>query len=345
MSVEDNKPIIGITMGDYNGIGTEVILKALANKRILKVCTPVIYGSMSIISKYRKILGLESWYINQVNRITQISFKKTNLVHCTRQKNPEIVPGKVSQQAGKFALESIEAATKDLQQGLIDAIVTGPINKNAIQSPDFDFPGHTEYFTKTANINESLMMMVSPSMKVAVFTGHVALSEVSKHITRDKIFSKVNLLLNTLKQDFNIQKPKIAVLGLNPHAGEEGMLGSEEQQIIKPAIIEIKKKGSLVFGPYPADGFFGTHDYKKFDAVLAMYHDQGLIPFKTLAFENGVNYTCGLPFVRTSPDHGTAYKIAGKNVADENSFREALFVACDIVKNRKLQKKEEVRDS
>lgn len=337
MSAEDNKPIIGITMGDYNGVGTEVILKALANKRILKICTPVIYGSMAVISKYRKILKLDNWYINQVNRVTQISFKKTNLVHCTKQKNLEIVPGKVSQQAGAFALESIEAATKDLKQGLIDAVVTAPINKHTIQSPDFDFPGHTEYFTTQANIKESLMMMVSPLMKVAVFTGHVPLTEVSRHITRDKVFSKVSLLQKTLQKDFNIQKPKIAVLGLNPHAGEEGMLGNEEQQIIKPAIIEMKKKGSLVFGPYPADGFFGTHEYKKFDAVLAMYHDQGLIPFKTLAFENGVNYTCGLPFVRTSPDHGTAYKIAGQNTADETSFREAVFTACDIVKNRKFQ--------
>lgn len=342
MSSEDNKPVIGITMGDYNGVGTEVILKALANKRILKVCTPVLYGSMTIISKYRKILGLDSWHINQVNRITQISFKKTNLVHCTTQKNPDIVPGMVSEDAGKFALESIVAATKDLKQGLIDAVVTAPINKNTIQSPDFKFPGHTEYFTKEAGISESLMMMVAPSMKVGVFTGHVPLSEVSSQITRDKIFTKVNLLLNTLKKDFNIQKPRVAVLGLNPHAGEEGMLGNEEQQIIKPAIIEMKKKGSLVFGPYPADGFFGTHDYRKFDAVLAMYHDQGLVPFKTLAFENGVNYTCGLPFVRTSPDHGTAYKIAGKNQADETSFREAIFVACDIVKNRNFQKKEAV---
>jgi 4-hydroxythreonine-4-phosphate dehydrogenase len=258
-------------------------------------------------------------------------------VHCTKQKNLDIVPGKVSQQSGAFALESIEAATKDLKQGLIDAVVTAPINKHTIQSPDFDFPGHTEYFTTQANIKESLMMMVSPLMKVAVFTGHVPLTEVSRHITRDKVFSKVALLQKTLQKDFNIQKPKIAVLGLNPHAGEEGMLGNEEQQIIKPAIIEMKKKGSLVFGPYPADGFFGTHEYKKFDAVLAMYHDQGLIPFKTLAFEDGVNYTCGLPFVRTSPDHGTAYKIAGKNMADETSFREALFTACDIVKNRKFQ--------
>jgi 4-hydroxythreonine-4-phosphate dehydrogenase len=337
MSTEDNKPIVGITMGDYNGVGTEVILKALANKRILKICTPVIYGSMAVISKYRKILKLDNWYINQVNRVTQISFKKTNLVHCTKQKNLDIVPGKVSQQSGAFALESIEAATKDLKQGLIDAVVTAPINKHTIQSPDFDFPGHTEYFTTQANIKESLMMMVSPLMKVAVFTGHVPLTEVSRHITRDKVFSKVALLQKTLQKDFNIQKPKIAVLGLNPHAGEEGMLGNEEQQIIKPAIIEMKKKGSLVFGPYPADGFFGTHEYKKFDAVLAMYHDQGLIPFKTLAFEDGVNYTCGLPFVRTSPDHGTAYKIAGKNMADETSFREALFTACDIVKNRKFQ--------
>ncbi|WP_299458382.1 4-hydroxythreonine-4-phosphate dehydrogenase PdxA [uncultured Microscilla sp.] len=341
MSTEDNKPIIGITMGDYNGVGTEVILKALANKRILKICTPVIYGSMAVISKYRKILKLDSWYINQVNRVTQISFKKTNLVHCTKQKNPEIVPGKVSQQAGEFALESIEAATKDLKQGLIDAVITAPINKHTIQSPDFDFPGHTEYFTTQANITESLMMMVSPSMKVAVFTGHVPLAEISQHITRDKMFSKVALLQATLQKDFNIQKPKIAVLGLNPHAGEEGMLGNEEQQIIKPAVIEMKKKGNLVFGPYPADGFFGTHDYKKFDAVLAMYHDQGLIPFKTLAFADGVNYTCGLPFVRTSPDHGTAYKIAGKNLADETSFREAIFTACDVVKNRKLQMTDE----
>ncbi|MEO1653114.1 MAG: 4-hydroxythreonine-4-phosphate dehydrogenase PdxA [Bacteroidota bacterium] len=329
------KPIIGITMGDYNGVGPEVMLKALAHPHITKICTPVIYGSMKIISKYRKTLKVKDFYINQINHAKQIAQRKISLLNVGQNKKLEINPGKVSEDAGSFAYESLKQAVQDVQQGHLQALLTAPINKNNIQSKDFDFPGHTEYLTKTFQIRDSLMMMVCDELKVGVVTGHIPLAEVSNQLTREKVATKILIMLKSLRDDFGIAKPRIAVLGPNPHAGEGGLLGEEENQIIRPVITEIKKKGAFVFGPYPADGFFGTAMFKKFDATLAMYHDQGLVPFKTLAFERGVNFTAGLPIVRTSPDHGTAYDIAGKNVADESSFREALFLAIDIAKRRK----------
>ncbi len=329
----DNKPIVGISIGDMNGIGVEVILKALGNNRVLNICTPVIYGSMKVVSKYRKLLQLEDWFINQANQISQISHKKTNLINCSQKPNLEINPGTSTQEAGELAYQSLITATKDLKDGFLDALVTAPINKNNIQSENFKYPGHTEYFANTFKVQQ-LMLLVSEELRVGVVTGHIPLKKVAESITQEKITEKLNILNKSLKQDFGIGKPKIAVLGLNPHAGEEGLLGDEEQHIIRPVIIEMKKRGTLVFGPYPSDGFFGMQDYKKYDAVLAMYHDQGLIPFKTLAFDKGVNFTAGLPVVRTSPDHGTAYDIAGKNIADENSMLEAIFLAVDIVKSR-----------
>jgi 4-hydroxythreonine-4-phosphate dehydrogenase len=330
----EQKPIIGITLGDFNGVGPEVTLKALSNNAILKMCTPVIYGSVKVLSKYRKLLNLEEWTLHPVKSIDQISPKRTNVLNCWHE-NLEIQPGKVTPEAGQNAFIALKAAVADLQNKHIDAIVTAPINKFNIQNEEFKFAGHTEYFTESFGVQDSLMLLVSDGLRVGVVTGHIPLGAVKEAITKEKIISKATILLNTLKQDFGIQKPRIALLGLNPHAGEEGLLGREEQEIITPVIHELKHKGNMVFGPFPADGFFGNMSYKKYDAVLAMYHDQGLIPFKTIAFESGVNYTAGLPIVRTSPDHGTAYNIAGKNMASETSMREAIFLAIDIVNMRK----------
>jgi len=333
--MSDIKPIIGITIGDYNGIGVEVILKALENSRILNLCTPIIYGSMKIISRYRKLMSLPEWQIIPIQNANQVHQRKTNIININAQQNFEVQPGNVTPEAGLYAYQVLAAATEDLKTKKIDALVTAPINKHNIQNEKFNFPGHTEYFESFFPQLKSLMFMVSEFLKVAVVTGHIPLKSVSQQITAQKVADKLIILNKSLRLDFGIPKPKIAVLGLNPHAGEDGLLGDEEQKMIRPVIIELKKKGSLVFGPYSADSFFGTQEYKKYDAVLAMYHDQGLLPFKTIAFENGVNFTAGLPIVRTSPDHGTAYDIAGKNVADETSMREAIFTAIEIVKARK----------
>jgi 4-hydroxythreonine-4-phosphate dehydrogenase len=329
-----DKPVVGITMGDFNGVGPEIILKTVADARILKICTPVIYGSYKIFAKYKKLITTEEVSFNSVKSADQINLKKPNIITCWEE-DFEIQPGKVTPEAGKCALLSLNKATEDTIAGRIDGMVTAPINKYNIQSDNFKFPGHTEYLTEKAGAKESIMLLVSDSLRVGVVTGHIPLSEVKENITKERLLSKINILYKSLKTDFAIQKPKIALLGLNPHAGEQGLLGKEEQEILIPLIEELKAKGVLIFGPFPADGFFGTHQYKKFDGVLAMYHDQGLTPFKTIAFESGVNFTAGLPFTRTSPDHGTAYDIAGKNTANESSFREALFVACDIIKSRK----------
>ncbi|TAE72436.1 MAG: 4-hydroxythreonine-4-phosphate dehydrogenase PdxA [Bacteroidetes bacterium] len=334
------KPLIGITIGDYNGIGTEVILKALANNGILQICTPVIYGSMKIISRYRKLLQLPEWFINTAQDIKQITPKKTNIINVTTKVSLEIEPGKITNDAGTFAVECLQTAVKDLLEGHIDGLVTAPINKDNVQSDTFKFVGHTEFLAEACQVKDNLMFMVSESLKIALLTAHIPISQVSNQITREKIFKKLDLLIKSLKNDFAINKPKIAVLGLNPHAGENGLLGSEELQVIAPAVHELKKKGNMIFGPFPADGFFGQHAYRKYDAVLAMYHDQALIPFKTLMMESGVNFTAGLPIVRTSPDHGTAHDIAGKNQADESSLLQSIFMACDIVKNRWSLEKE-----
>jgi len=333
----DNKPIIGITLGDYNGIGPEVVLKALSNKKILQMCTPVIYGSHKVLLKYRKLLELEEWTVYPLKQGEPVGHKRTNIVNCWDE-NVEILPGKITPEAGNAAYTALKAAVDDLKNGRLDALVTAPINKANIQNTNFQFPGHTEYLTEAFGMKESLMLMVSENLKIGVVTGHIPLQKVSEAITKEKLNAKIDLLLQTMNNDFGIIKPRIAVLGLNPHAGEAGLLGNEEIEIIQPVVKNFRQKGHLIFGPYPADGFFGTGNYKKYDAVLAMYHDQGLIPFKTLAFENGVNYTAGLPIIRTSPDHGTAYDIAGKNMADENSMREAIFLAYDIARLRKEAK-------
>ena len=327
-------PVIGITLGDINGIGPEVVIKALEDKRILKLFTPVIYGSSKILSFYRKQLEMESFNFMTVKH-DDLAYGKINVVNCW-ENHIEIVPGKVTPEGGNAAWQALKNAAIDLKKGYIDAIVTAPINKHNIQSEDFKYPGHTEFFTTTFEAEDSLMLLVKDDLRVGVVTGHIPLTEVSQQLTRDRVRRKIKILETSLKQDFGKIKPTIAVLGLNPHAGEEGLLGSEEQDIIKPVIEELKQEGKLVFGPFPADGFFGTGAQYKFDGVMAMYHDQGLIPFKTLAFDKGVNFTAGLSIVRTSPDHGTAYDIAGKNEANPASIREAMYLACDVLKNRQL---------
>lgn len=331
---KDELPIIGISLGDVNGIGPEVTIKALMDKRMLNMMTPVIFGSAKVISFYRKAIKLESSFnFMTIKSLNDIAFGKINVVNCWDQVNVE--PGKVTNEAGDAAWQSLKAATQALKEGKTDAIVTAPINKNNIQNEEFKFAGHTEFFATTFESPAPLMTMVHDQLRVAVATGHIPLSEVSSKLTRGLIRKKLEVMERSLQQDFGILKPRLAVLGVNPHAGENGLLGSEEQDIIVPVIKELKEKGKLVFGPFPADGFFGVNMQQKFDGVLAMYHDQGLVAFKTLAFELGVNFTAGLSVVRTSPDHGTAYDIAGKGEASEASMREALYLACDVFKSRK----------
>src|SRR6478752_2768311 len=327
------KPRIGITLGDLNGIGPEVVIKALADNRLLNILTPVIYGSTRVLSYYRKLMELEEFNYSQVKSKGQFFAKAVNVVNCWEDVI-EIVPGQPSRQAGRAALLSLKKSVEELKEGLIDALVTGPIDKNTIHGEEFPFRGHTEFLTQEFNAGESLMLLAGKELKVGLVTEHIPVKEIASHITRDRVELKIRLLEFSLKKDFGISKPKIAVLGLNPHAGDEGLIGDEEKNIILPVIQDLKNKGKLIFGPFPADGFFGASTYTKYDGVLAMYHDQGLVAFKTLAFENGVNFTAGLPAVRTSPDHGTAYAIAGKNQADESSLRQAIFVATDIIKNR-----------
>ncbi|WP_017732881.1 4-hydroxythreonine-4-phosphate dehydrogenase PdxA [Nafulsella turpanensis] len=328
------KPVIGLSLGDINGIGPEVVIKTLADDRLLDMITPVVYGSAKVLAYYRKAMRLNDFNYHQVNNEDRFHPDKVNVVNCW-QEMMEINMGQETPEGGKAALLALQKAAGHLQEGKIEGIVTAPINKNNIQNDEFRFPGHTEFFTETFKAKDSLMLLCSGNLRVGVVTGHIPLNSVSKQLTKEKLRSKLNILEKTLRQDFNITKPRIAVLGLNPHAGEGGLLGTEEQDIIIPLIKELKEKGKLIFGPLPADGFFGTRQQEKFDGILAMYHDQGLIPFKSLAFESGVNYTAGLPIVRTSPDHGTAYDIAGKNVASEQSMREALYLACDIIRRRK----------
>lgn len=327
----DEKPLIGITLGDYNGIGPEVILKALSDSRLLAFCTPIIYGSLKILNRYRKLLGQEDFFVQVIKEVEQANPKKFNLISCFE--DTDIAPGQVTAEAGKAAFACLEACTKDLLRGALQGVVTAPINKYNIQNEHFQFVGHTEYFAENFS-SPTLMCMVSNELRVALLTGHVALKDVSKAISKENLENKLQILIQTLKKDFGIQKPKIAVLGLNPHAGEEGLLGTEEKEIIEPVIRDFRKQGNLVYGAFPADGFFGSKKYLSYDAILAMYHDQGLTAFKTLAFESGVNYTAGLPIVRTSPDHGTAYNIAGKNLANANSMLQAIYLACDIIKCR-----------
>lgn len=322
---------VGISVGDLNGIGVEIILKTFERNGMFDFCTPILFASTKVVSFQKKILKINT-PINGIERASEAINGKFNIVNLWNE-GVNVEFGKSTQTAGKYALESLNAATDALRNEEIDVLVTAPINKNNIQSEEFKFPGHTEYLSNALN-GESLMLMVSDDLRVGVFTGHIPISKVSESITRELILSKVELVNSTLIQDFGIPKPRIAVLGLNPHNGDMGVIGLEEEEIIKPAIKELFDNGIMVFGPYAADGFFGSDNYKNFDAILGMYHDQALIPFKSLSFNHGVNYTAGLNKIRTSPDHGTAYEIAGKGIADITSFEESVFKAIQIFETR-----------
>lgn len=333
--MSDEKIIIGITQGDVNGIGLEVILKTFLDPQMMELFTPVIFGSQKTASYHRKALNIEDFSFNIIRDVNEANPKRANLINVYDEEiNIEL--GMQTNIGGKYAFKSLEAATQALQQNKIDALVTAPINKQNIQSETFHFPGHTEYLDDMFGKGNSLMILMNDKLKVALVTGHTPLNKVADELSIEKILKKLHILNQSLIQDFSIRKPKIAVLGLNPHASDNGLIGNEEQNIITPAINKAKEENIMAYGPYAADGFFGKGSYNDFDAVLAMYHDQGLVGFKALAFGNGVNYTAGLPIVRTSPDHGTAYDIAGKGLANEQSFRNALYAAIDIYKNRKI---------
>jgi len=327
-----HKPIIGITCGDINGIGTELIIKTFADHRILEQCTPVIFGSNKLINFYRKSVPEAHFNYQIIKDFSRINQKQINIFNCWEE-DVVINPGQLTEIAGKYAIRSLVQAADAVQQGHINGIVTAPIHKKNVQSPEFNYTGHTPYLKSMANVNDVLMMLYASNLRVALVTEHIPVRSVAQSITKENILSKLQLLHASLRRDFGIDKPRIAVLGLNPHAGDEGLIGDEEEKIIAPAIKEAKQK-MLVFGTYSADSFFARRSYAKFDAVLAMYHDQGLIPFKTIAMGEGVNFTAGLPFVRTSPDHGTAFDIAGKNKADEVSFTTAVFECIDILNRR-----------
>ncbi|MDB4058728.1 4-hydroxythreonine-4-phosphate dehydrogenase PdxA [Flavobacteriaceae bacterium] len=334
--MQDNAKIkVGISIGDLNGIGCEVILKTFEDPRTLELCTPVVFASSKTLAQHQQQLGTQLVYQGVASASEAIE-GKFNAVNIWKEL-PEIHFGKETKIGGEYALKSLEAATKALKEGAIDVLVTAPINKSNIQSEAFSFPGHTDYLAKELG-GESLMFMVSDSLRIGLLTDHVAVSEVSNHITPELIKSKVKTILHALQQDFGIRKPKVALLGINPHNGDQGVIGKEDQNVLIPTIAEISNEGSLIFGPYAADSFFGTKNYTQFDAILAAYHDQGLIPFKTLSFGNGVNFTAGLSKVRTSPDHGTAYDIAGKGLADHSSFSAAVFAAIKIFKHRSMYK-------
>lgn len=323
---------VGISMGDCNGVGPEIILKTYKDPRMFEFTTPIIYGSSDVLNFYKKEEDFKDDIFNIISSADECKPRKLNIVNAA--KAPTVSPGKPDKEAGSLAFESLKKMTEDLASNKLDVIVTAPIDKDTIQSEEFKFPGHTEYLAKMSNVDEYLMLLMTDYLKVGVVTSHISIKEVPGAITKQAIISKTKLLLESLRKDFGIERPKIAVMGLNPHAGDNGLLGSEEKEIITPAIRELKAEDELVFGPYSADGFFGSDTFKKFDGIMAMYHDQGLIPFKALAFNEGVNYTAGLPIIRTSPDHGTAYGIAGQDKADETSMRTAIFQACQIFKSR-----------
>ena len=323
--------IVGISIGDLNGIGSEVILKTFEDNRMLELCTPVIFANVKIVSFIKRNLNSEV-ALHGIDRIDQLVKGKINVLNVWKE-GVDINYGQNDEAVGKYAIQSFTSATAALKEGLVDVLVTAPINKYNIQSEEFKFPGHTDYLDKELEGN-ALMFMVQDNLRVGLLTDHVPVTDVAKHLTEKLITQKIETINLSLKQDFKINKPKIAILGLNPHAGDSGIIGNEEETIMKPAIKKLFDKGIFAFGPYSADGFFGSGQYEKFDAVIASYHDQGLIPFKTLSFGVGVNYTAGLNKIRTSPDHGTAYEIAGKGVADFGSFKEAVYLAIDIYNSR-----------
>lgn len=325
------KTIVGISIGDINGIGPEIILKTYEDARMLELNTPIIFASAKLMQFLKKHFNSSINFFS-IDNPEKVVHGKVNVVNVWKE-TIKIEFGKEDKKIGEYAIKSLEAATEALKKGSIDLLVTAPINKHNIQSDKFNFPGHTDYLAKALN-GESLMFMVTEGLRVGLLTDHVPLKEASQHITEDLIISKINTIITSLKRDFGIVKPKVAVLGINPHAGDSGVIGEEDDIILKPTLQRIRDNGHLVYGPYSADSFFGSNAYKNFDAIVASYHDQGLIPFKTLSFGNGVNYTAGLSKVRTSPDHGTAYEIAGKGTADESSFKQAIYTGISIHRNR-----------
>jgi 4-hydroxythreonine-4-phosphate dehydrogenase len=332
--MEERKIRVGITQGDINGVGYEVILKTLSDSRVYENEAVVIYGSAKVAAYHKKALDINGVNLTIVNSAREAAFGKISVVNCTDDE-VKVELSHSTAIAGKASYQALQRATQELKDGLIDVLVTAPINKSNIQSETFHFPGHTEYLESIFSEGKSsLMLMVSPIMRVAVATGHIALSEVPAALTVNGLLQKLRILNRSLMHDFNILKPRIAVLGLNPHAGDDGLIGKEDKEIVAEAVRKAQEQRICCFGPIPADGFFGSGDFRKYDGILAMYHDQGLIPFKALSMESGVNFTAGLPIVRTSPAHGTAYSIAGQNVASEESFREAYYLACDIFRNR-----------
>jgi len=331
--MNNEKIKVGITIGDYNGIGPEIILKTFSDSRLFQSFTPIVYGSSRVLNFYKKLNDLNDVSFQGIKDADAAVAKKFNLISLTKDELP-VEPGRVTEKAGQLAFQSLETAVKDLASNKIDVLITAPINKKNIQQEGFNFVGHTEYLAKYSNVEEALMLMCCDSLRVGVVTGHMPLSEVPERITQEAILKKLHAMNKTLQTDFSIEKPRIAVLGLNPHAGDDGLLGDEEKEKINPALERARAEGIFAVGPFAADGFFGGRSWSTFDGVLAMYHDQGLIPFKHIAGDAGVNFTAGLPIVRTSPGHGTAYDIAGKGIADENSMRSAIYTAIDIYQRR-----------
>ncbi len=335
--MENRKYKIGITIGDYNGIGPEVIIKTLEDERIFRFCSVVVYGQKNIISYYAKNLKVQNFNVQEIEEVEKLNPKIPNIINCWSEP-VKIEPGRAESEAGTRAMICLNRGIKDLLAGEIDVLVTGPVNKSTISEHHPDFTGQTEYIAKEADAQNPMMILGDDALKVGLVTTHLPLKEVAGKMDIQLITSKIEILNQSLRQDFLINHPRIAVLGLNPHAGDNGLLGKEEKDLIAPAVNRAKEKGILALGPFSSDGFFGSQHYRKFDAVLAMYHDQGLVPFKTISFGTGVNYTAGLPIVRTSPDHGTGYDIAGKNLASPDSLRNAIFMGIDIVKNREAYK-------
>lgn len=332
---KDRKIRLGITHGDTNGVGYEVIMKCFSSNDILELCTPIVYGSSKIMNYHRKALGLQTTQVNITRNAGYVKDSTLNVVDVINE-DVKIELGQPGKQAGKAAFMALEAAVSDLKKGVIDVLVTAPINKENIHSEEFAFPGHTEYLEASLGDGEkALMILCSDKLRVALVTTHLPIAQVADAITKEMIVEKLKAFDTSLQQDFNVQKPRIAVLGLNPHCGDNGVIGNEEKTIIEPAIQEANDNNVMCFGPYAADGFFGNAQYLRFDGVLAMYHDQGLAPFKVISMNDGVNVTAGLPYVRTSPDHGTGYDIAGQGIANEQSMRQAIYTAIDIFRNRK----------
>ncbi len=338
--MKNDKIVVGISQGDINSISYEVIIKALMDNRLFDFCIPVVYGSPKVAAYHRKALNLENFSFNNIKDASEANPRRANIINCIND-NTRVELGKSTQVGGEAAYQALEMATNDLAEGKIDVLVTGPINKENIQSDNFKFAGHTEYLQHKFNSEEVLMLMVNELFRIGVVSGHIPVSDISAAITKEKVLKKIQIMNQSLINDFGIRKPKIAVLGLNPHASDNGLIGKDEQESIIPALEAAKDQDILAFGPFPADGFFGSSAFKKFDGILAMYHDQGLIPFKALSYEGGVNFTAGLSAVRTSPAHGTAFDLAGKNEGNADSFRKAIYLACDVFRirtnNTKLQ--------